>query len=502
MVVRLYVLIILHSYMKKIYLLPFFLLFLIYGCSDLEDNYSTNPNHTLAFSTDTIAFDTVFTTVSSATKKLMVYNRNKEALNIQSISLASQGNSGFRINVDGRKGTEFNDIGILSKDSMYVFVEVTVDPQDRNNPFELKDSLQFMLNGGKQSVLLQAYGQDAIIIKEGLFINNDTTITSDRPYLIYDSLVVSPNATLTIEAGTGFYLRNNAKINIFGTIKALGTLNSPVVFRGDRLDDLIAGELSFDHVPGQWGGLTFFPESYNNVFQHTSIRNGKNGIICLPSTTEQPKITFTSSQVKNMSGNLLYSENCHIEAYNTEFSNAEDSLLALSGGKYRFTHCTIANFIKIKSRTEAQSVILQNNKGITGKQSFPIEQAYFENCIIDGSKSQETGEIKIESSGDFSYHFTNCLLRQKNDFAQTTNCVFNEGINANSYKLNGNKEENYIFDYRLKTDKDGNSKAIGKADIEIARLYPQDRYGVTRISDSILPDIGAYQYVPEPEDKK
>lgn len=489
--------------MKKIYLLSVLLFPLIYGCGDLDDHYSTNPNHTLAFSADTIAFDTVFTTISSATKKLMVYNRNKDALNIQSVSLASQGESGFRINVDGRKGSEFNDIGILGKDSMYIFIEVTVNPQDRNNPFEIKDSLLFMLNGGKQSVLLQAYGQDAIIVKGGLFINNDTTFTSHRPYLIYDSLVVSPNATLTIDAGASFYLRNSAKINVAGTIKALGTIERPIIFRGDRLDDLLPGELAYDNVPAQWGGFTFHPESYNNVFEHTCIRNGKNGIICLPSTTEQPKITFNSSQVTNMAGNLLYSENCHIEAYNSEFSNAEDSLLVLSGGKYHFIHCTIANFFKLNNgRTGSPSVTIQNNNAITGKQSYPIEQAYFENCIIDGSKSQETGEIKIESSDDFDYQFTNCLLRQKSDLAQSTNCLFIEGNNTNSYRLNGNKEEKYNYDYRLKKDKDGNSKAIGKADINIARLYPQDRYGVTRVSETILPDIGAYQYVPEPEAEK
>lgn len=488
--------------MKNIYILPFLLLFAIYGCNDMEDNYSSNPNHTLAFSADTIAFDTVFTTIGSTTKKLMVYNYNKEALNIESISLASRGNSGFRMNVDGRKGTEFNNIGILPKDSMYIFVEVTVDPQDRNNPFELKDSLVFSLNGGKQSVLLQAYGQDAIQIRGGLFIDSDTTLTNVRPFLIYDSLVVSPNTTLTIQQGTHFYMRNKAKINVFGTIQTLGTLENPVLFRGDRLDDLLEGELAYDDVPGQWNGFTFYPESYNNLFEHTIIRNGKNGLICLPSTTEHPKLTFRSSLVTNMSGNMLSAENSHIEAFNSEFTNAEDTLLALSGGKYRFVHCTIANFIKIKSRTSASSVVLQNGMPLEGKESYSIEQAYFENSIIDGSKSSSTGEIKIDSSADFDYHFINCLLKQKIDLEKTTNCVFVDDKNINNYRLNGNKEENYKFDFRLKVDKDGKAQAVGKANIAIARLYPQDRYGVIRVSDTVLPDIGAYQYVPEPEEEK
>jgi hypothetical protein len=347
--------------MKYIYLLPVFILFLIYGCSDWEDNYSSNPNLRLAFSTDTLSFDTVFTTVGSATKQFMVYNPNNKALNITSISLISKGSSGFRMNVDGRIGTDFSNIEIRPKDSLYVFVEVTVDPQDKNNPFEIKDSVAFVLNGNRQMVLLQAYGQDVHIIKGGLKIEKDTLLSSERPYLIYDSLFVAPNVTLTIEAGAGFYLNQKAHIEVYGTVIARGTLENPIVFRGDRLDDLIPGQLAYDDTPGQWMGITFHPESFNNQFEYVIVRNGKTGLTFMPSVTDQPKMRFISSQITNMSGNLLYAENCHIEDANTEFSNAEDSLIALSGGKYRFIHCTIANFIQIKSRTGTSSVVIQHN---------------------------------------------------------------------------------------------------------------------------------------------
>ncbi|MDD4515949.1 hypothetical protein [Massilibacteroides sp.] len=488
--------------MKNIALLLILALPLFYGCSDLEDNYSTNPNHKLTFSVDTLAFDTVFTTIGSTTKKFMVYNKNKEAINIESILLKGQGNSGFRMNVDGRKGTEFSNIGILPKDSMYVFVEVTVDPQDKNNPFEIKDSVEFLFNGIKQSILLQAYGQDAKVIKGGLFINEDTTFTSERPYLVYDSIVVSPNVTLQIEAGTNFFMHSNAKINVFGTINTKGSLESPVTFRGDRLDYLLQDKLAYDNVPGLWGGFTFHPSSYNNLFEHTIIRNGKNGITCLPSTTNQPKITFIASQVSNMTGNLLFAENCHIEAANSEFTNAEDSLIALSGGKYRFVHCTIANFMgSVKSRTGISAVTLLNKSPMEGKEAYPIEKISFENCIIDGSKSQKSGEIAIETDEDFEYSFLNCLVRQENDLKNSTNCIFLEGTNLEKYRRNGGKEENYTFDFRLKTNEEGFNAAIGKADIETARLYPEDRYGVMRVSETVLPDIGAYQYVPEPEEE-
>ena len=35
------------------------LLNLLAGCDGLDENYSTNPNHRLSFSTDTLSFDTV-----------------------------------------------------------------------------------------------------------------------------------------------------------------------------------------------------------------------------------------------------------------------------------------------------------------------------------------------------------------------------------------------------------------------------------------------------------
>ena len=65
------------------------LLNLLAGCDGLDENYSTNPNHRLSFSTDTLSFDTVFTTIGSATKQFMVYNKNSEPLNIERIIQAS-----------------------------------------------------------------------------------------------------------------------------------------------------------------------------------------------------------------------------------------------------------------------------------------------------------------------------------------------------------------------------------------------------------------------------
>ena len=102
------------------------------SCDGLDENYSSNPNLRLSFSVDTLSFDTVFTQIGSATKQFMIYNTNSEPLLIEEIMLAGSNETGFRMNVDGRKGDLFQNVRIPGRDSLYVFVEITVNPRDDN----------------------------------------------------------------------------------------------------------------------------------------------------------------------------------------------------------------------------------------------------------------------------------------------------------------------------------------------------------------------------------
>ena len=152
--------------------LPFIIIIFLTlsACDELDDHYATNPAYRLSFSTDTLAFDTVFSTVGSTTKQLMIYNKNDEPLNIESILLASGETTGFRINVDGRKGSTFNNVSILEQDSMYVFVEVTVNPNNGNQPLLVQTA-----TGNRSRWKLT--GKMSIYIKE----EKHSTVT--QPYL-------------------------------------------------------------------------------------------------------------------------------------------------------------------------------------------------------------------------------------------------------------------------------------------------------------------------------
>jgi len=208
----------------------------------------------------------------------------------------------------------------------------------------------------------------------------------------------------------------------------------------------------------------------------------------------------------------LWAVNCHIEASNTEFSNASEFLVMLAGGKYQFTHCTMANYMQQammshKTTRFVQTLTLADN---INTHTFPLQQAYFDNCIIDGNLSADTlrkysGELFFSTDKSyldgndeqFNYRFNHCLIKTK----KVDNNRFREVlfIDNNKYiKSEGKNEDNkydYIYDFRLAKESPG----IGKADRSIAEQYPTDRYGINRLTSEPGPSIGAYEYLPQDE---
>src|SRR5690606_34759779 len=84
----------------------------------------------LQFSKDTVYLDTVFTNIGSSTYNLKVYNRSNKDIVIPTVRLAQGEASHYRLNVDGMAGKVFENVELLAKDSMFVFIETTFDIQD------------------------------------------------------------------------------------------------------------------------------------------------------------------------------------------------------------------------------------------------------------------------------------------------------------------------------------------------------------------------------------
>ena len=99
-----------------------------------KDLDATDTMGELRFSTDTVTFDTVFTTIGSTTLSFKVYNPGKETIRISSISLAGGNDSFFRLNIDGEPVRQASNVDIPPDDSLFIFVAVTIDPTNSNNP--------------------------------------------------------------------------------------------------------------------------------------------------------------------------------------------------------------------------------------------------------------------------------------------------------------------------------------------------------------------------------
>lgn len=145
---------------KKIWIKGLFSLVCIvmFFMSSCKKN-SINTNSDIVFSTDTLMFDTLFATLGSTTKSFTIRNTQKKEIILNSIQLVGGVNSPYRMNVDGDVGTNFSNIKIPAKDSIYVFVEVTIDPNSAPLPFIVEDSILFALDGNTYQVQLNTYGK-------------------------------------------------------------------------------------------------------------------------------------------------------------------------------------------------------------------------------------------------------------------------------------------------------------------------------------------------------
>ena len=478
----------------------------ITGCRD-EQGFSSDPSHRLTFSTDTVAFDTLFTEVSSATHAFLIYNRNKANLRIAHTMLAGGEQSPYRVNIDGLSGSSFDNLTLRRGDSMYVFVEVTVDPRGESTPFEVKDSLLFTLESGLiQQVLFTASGQDATVLS-GVVIATDTTFTASRPYLIYDSLRVEAGATLRMEPGTKLFFADKVEMQVYGRIEAMGTADSLIVLRGARTDRMF-DYLPYDRLAAQWGGITLHESSTDNLFVHCDIHSGTYGLRAIGNDTTTTKLTMHNSQIHNVNEDALQLTQCKATFTNSLFTNAGGHCVNVLGGQMDFVHCTMANFFPWKSE-RGVAVHIANYVKEEENSLYPLLGVNFINSIITGAKEDELmGTIKEKTdTADWSeyaqYSFRHSLINSWKEAIAPDSLHFAhivwEHKDSTAYGRTNFRtidHDNFIYDFHL----DSLSTARGIATSEYLDLIPYDKDEQPRTSDAI--DAGCYQYVEYVQDEK
>ena len=466
------------------------LLTLCIAACEKDDKFTTSKDAVLSFSADTLQFDTVFTTIGSSTKRFTVYNENKENLRIANVTFASGGQTGFRLNLDGQYGTSFSDVELSGSDSLFCFVEVTVNPQDKDNPVLINDQIMFTLESGlRQVVTLLAYGQDVIILKDHS-VSADATFTARRPYLIYRTLTIGPDATLTLEPGTSLYFHADGNILCQGRIHADGTQGT-ITFRGDRLDRMFA-YLPYDRLDNQWLGITLTESSHDNYFCNVDIHSGNYGIAAYGTSTDETKLTLHNTVIHNIGGNGLQLTGCKAVVSNTQISNCRGNCVDILGGDNTFAFCTIAQFCPWVSErgkalyfTNARTDV--NNGNL---QYVPLDALNITNSLITGYGSDEIIWQPVENYTNpvFNFRFTNCLAGTAVSPGYEGNFINCVCLITDAFRTLDT--ENFIYDFRL-TDTSP-ARGIGTAADGILDHYPTDRLGVWRNPASI--DVGCHQF--------
>jgi hypothetical protein len=468
--------------LRKVFVL--FLMVLITGmffsCDD--DIPWEDPSASLEFSTDTILFDTIFTNIGSVTRHFKVYNPHKNSVKISYIILAGGENSNYRINVDGVPGREFREKILRGGDSIYVFVETTIDPLDSDSPLLVEDSIVFNTNGNLQNVKLISWGQDVNVIRGEVF--QTQTLVAGKPYLVYDHLTVEAGHVLTLDAGVRLHFNKGARLRVAGTLVAEGTQEHPVVFEGYRTDR------AYRNIPGQWSGIWLMPGSSNNRFVNSRIINAVNGIIADSLGTDESGLLYlANSRIENMTYAGLAGLASGIYAYNTIISGCGHYAIILGqGGDYRFYHCTIGNYWNFSTRT-TPSVFIDNDPPDDNNGSGHLN-VVFANTIIHGPRSSEIALTRYDEGTD-NITFSHCLLNVGNEVYTGYPGLFENCLNR---KVPGFVDPQKSI-FMLKED----SPAIDSGKPEIGLLHPADFEGNSRISDD-APDIGAYEWI-EDEDE-
>lgn len=488
--------------------------------SDFETEASTGK---LEFSKDTIYLDTVFTNIGSSTYRLKVYNRSKNDITIPTIKLAKGLNSKYRMTVDGMQGNKgkiFNNVDLLAKDSLYIFIETTVNIADANpSDFLYTDQIQFDSGQNLQNVELVTLIQDAVFLYpkrfadgttetlpignekiEGFYLDendpingNELQFTKKKPYVIYGYAAVPANKTATFEAGTkvhfhansGLIVANKASIKVNGTVSTTDKMENEVIFEGDRL------EPDFENVPGQWGTIWITDGSTNNSFNHLTIKNATIGLLI--QNNDGTTVSIKNTQIYNSTNYGILAQTAKINGENVVIHNAGQASLACTyGGNYTFTHSTFNN-----NWNSSQQVAVAISNYVTGAipEVKDLAAATFNNCIIYGSYSNEM-TLNKKTGAAFKYQFNNCLIKfdnTSNKFATNPDYQFTTDP-AHYNEIILNKDPKFFKIAQNKLNIDATSAAFAKGNS--AYLIPLDVLGKTRTSP---PDLGAYQSMEFPK---
>ncbi|MDX9772086.1 MAG: hypothetical protein RBT02_01550 [Bacteroidales bacterium] len=359
------------------------------GCDPL-----TNPvSGRLAFSSDTISFDTVFSGIGSATMEFRVINNEEEPLSIDRIWLGGGSDSPFSLNINGLPASTSDDLILARGDSIFIFVEVTIDPAGGDMPVAVIDSVNFLSGRYSDRVILEAWGQDIRLVDEDIL--TDVTWGEGKPYVINGSLFVDTLATLTMNPGTRVYLHHNARVTVAGSVRCMGLADKRITIATDRLEE------EYTDVPGRWKGIRFLNCSRNNILNFTEVRNAEIAVELAGEEASSPDLVMNGAMLMHNSVASLVARQAEVFAVNSVFAHSGFSTISLTGGgNYDFIHCTMTGRWEYGYRSEPVMFIGPGDGDIPHVSVFNsvITGTLDNELFIDASSAEAALRFRADSS--------------------------------------------------------------------------------------------------------
>jgi hypothetical protein len=455
--------------------IPFFVLFVAIASSSCKkDGFITSADARLRFSNDEVKFDTIFTTTGSITKQFKIFNLNEKKLRLDKIKLMGGNTSAYKLNINGSNTNELTNIELAANDSIYVFVQVTINPSSANLPFIVSDSILVQYNTNDRYIQLQSYGQNAVFLNNTV-INSNTSFTSAKPYVILGGLQINTGTTLNIPKGCKIYAHADAPILVDGTLAVTGTKAEPVIFAGDRLD------FFYKDLPASWPGIYFRSTSINNVLQFAQIKNAYQAVVAIDaSTNANPKVVLKQCIIDNAYDAGILTVGSSLNADNCLISNCGNNIAINYGGTYNFTNCTVAGISTLllphkNPVLQVNNILQQGGTTLTANLT-----ANFTNCILwgddNGAVKDEIGVTK-QGSNTFSLAFNNNLYRG----AEPANSILAANIRNSNPLFDSIDITKKIYDFKITNstapginkglttsilkDLDDNNRSVGLPDI-------------------------------------
>jgi len=487
----------------------YFVSILIVGlmiASCTKEEFVTSTDAQLGLSVDTLTFDTVFTARGSATRSFRIRNTHDKFIRISRIYIEQAQSSFFRMNVDGIAANQVTDVEIPPNDSIWIFFEVTINPDQplSLSPFVITDKVKFETNGNIQEVILEAWGQNANYLpdrfsrgEQRLFSCNMSEWVWDdpRPYVLFGAVFID-SCELIIPAGTQIFVHggfgrnsdgsfyNDGILYFFrnGRLNVQGTSDNPVVIQGDRLEE------NFQEVAGQWGRIQLGPLSKGNRIDHAIIKNATLGLL----VDSLAEVKITNSQIFNSSSSALAGYQAKITAENCLFhSSGGNNVTLILGGDYDFSYCTLANYGTPSEALRATNFTCLDGTPLCTEPKAARLDMVFRNSIIIGSSRDEISLVDAVGDQDpsfFQYQFQDCIVKVDE---LTDEGGFPDFFNFCDPCINGEEGGNLFvdednWDFHLDTLSIAEEMA---SPIENIRL---DLEGFDR--DPERPDIGCYEY--------